>query len=42
VVLADDGHKGDPGSSEAPQNRPVVPEHPPLLRLWVTMGPVRP
>jgi hypothetical protein len=27
VVLADDGRKGDPGSSEAPQNRPVVPEH---------------
>jgi hypothetical protein len=42
VVLADDSHEGDSGSSEAPQHRPVVPKHPLLLRLWGTMGLVRP
>jgi hypothetical protein len=40
VVLADDGLQGDLGSTEVPQHCPVVPEHPLLLCLRDTVGPV--
>jgi hypothetical protein len=42
VVLPHDGGQGDPGSSETPQHRPMIPEDLFLLRLRGVVGPIPP